>query len=171
MTGQDLLGLGDEAACDSLVQAVRDAHQCPLSLLLLDDVEVRMRGGPHHASKAGSDLSATFTFIHPQALVHYSAINDGPGGGRVAADRLHTMLALLGRAPSRAATDDDDDEGEENGGGGGSLMTAARRAANRTCVIVATTALDDATLARLGLLPKYGCVWIACGDVCTILLP
>lgn len=40
ITAQDLLGLGDEAACDALVQAVQDAHQCPLSLLLLDDLEV-----------------------------------------------------------------------------------------------------------------------------------
>lgn len=43
ITGQDFLGLGDEAACDALVQAVHDAHQCPLSLLLLDDLEVRVR--------------------------------------------------------------------------------------------------------------------------------
>lgn len=47
VTGQDLLGLGEEAACDTLVQAVHDAHTCPLSLLLLDDLEVRMKKGEH----------------------------------------------------------------------------------------------------------------------------
>lgn len=41
VTPQDLLGLGEEAAADVLVQAVHDAHQCPLSLLLLDDLEVK----------------------------------------------------------------------------------------------------------------------------------
>lgn len=40
MTSQELLGLTEDAACDALVQAVHDAHQCPLSLLLLDDLEV-----------------------------------------------------------------------------------------------------------------------------------
>lgn len=74
--------------------------------------------------------------------------------------RLHTLLALLGRAPPRAAGDDNDEE-EENKGAGGRTGSRAR-----TCVIVATTALEDMTLARLGLLPKcvrciaYVCVGI-----------
>jgi hypothetical protein len=101
--------------------------------------------------------------MHPQALVHYSAINDGTDGGRVAAARLHTLLALLGCAllgcaPPRAASDGDEEEELD----GGVTMAAAKRAANRTCVIVVTTALDDATLARLGLLPKYVIVCIDC---------
>jgi len=50
LTGQELASLGEEAACDTLVQAVQDAHQCPHSLLMLDDLEglsqyVPLQGG------------------------------------------------------------------------------------------------------------------------------
>jgi vesicle-fusing ATPase len=50
LTGQELASLGEEAACDMLVQAVQDAHQCPHSLLMLDDLEglsqyVPLQGG------------------------------------------------------------------------------------------------------------------------------
>ncbi|KAM3571533.1 hypothetical protein VYU27_006439 [Nannochloropsis oceanica] len=50
LTGQELASLGEEAACDTLAQAVQDAHQCPHSLLMLDDLEglsqyVPLQGG------------------------------------------------------------------------------------------------------------------------------
>lgn len=80
-----------------------------------------------------------------QALAHYSAAN----GGRAAPTRLHTLLALLGRAPPSAGSAEDDDGTVELDGKGNRKAARAR-----TCVIVATTALDDATLAHLGLLPK-----------------
>lgn len=84
--------------------------------------------------------------------MHYSAMSDGAKTGRVSHVRLHTLLALLGRTPPRAAGDDDDNDEQEKEGAGGKLASA-----HRTCVIVATTALDDMTLARLGLLPKCVC--------------
>lgn len=80
-----------------------------------------------------------------QALAHYSAIGDGKGAGRVSPTRLHTLLALLGRMPPRAAGDDDEEEEDREVKAG---------AGPRTCVIVAATALGEATLGRLGLLPK-----------------
>jgi vesicle-fusing ATPase len=74
LSGQELVGLGDDAAaCDVLVQAVQDAHQCPRSLLLLDDLE---------------------------ALVQYIPFQKD-GAGRVSSPRLHTLLALLGRTPAK----------------------------------------------------------------------
>jgi hypothetical protein len=72
----------------------------------------------------------------------------------VAPARLHTLLALLGRAPPRSASGDNGDDDQEEEGVGAGSGGKGKAAAPRTCVIVATTALDDATLARLGLLPK-----------------
>ena len=83
-------------------------------------------------------------------------MSDGARTGQVSHPRLHTLLALLGRAPPHAAGDDNDnDVEEEKEGADGQAGSHAR-----TCVIVATTALDDMTLARLGLLPK--CVTCEC---------
>lgn len=61
----------DGSACEALGQALLDAHQCPSSLLLLDDLE---------------------------ALAHYT--NCGTGhhhrNVRVSAPRLHTLIGMLG---------------------------------------------------------------------------
>lgn len=46
LTGQELASLGEESACDAVVQAVEDAHQCPRSLLMLDDLEGLMQYVP-----------------------------------------------------------------------------------------------------------------------------
>lgn len=70
--------------------------------------------------------------------------------------RLHTLLALLGRLPPRAASGDEEDHDlDDHSHVGSSKKVGAAAAATRTCVIVATTALDDAMLAHLGLLPKF----------------
>lgn len=46
VTAQEWVSVGDEAACDALVQAVQDAHQCPNSLLLLDELEALVQYVP-----------------------------------------------------------------------------------------------------------------------------
>lgn len=69
--------------------------------------------------------------------------------------RLHTLLALLSRLPPRAATDNDEDHDVDEHSHVERSKKVGAAAAARTCVIVATTALDDATLAHLGLLPKF----------------
>lgn len=71
VTSQELVGLADEAACDALVQAVVDAHQCPASLLLLDDI--------------GS-------------LALYTPLGHT---GKASSIRLHTLLSLLSRSPAK----------------------------------------------------------------------
>lgn len=68
LRSEDLLGQDEAGACDSLVQMLQDAHQCPTSLLLLDDLE---------------------------ALIHWCGACHN-GGGRFSSARLHTLLSLMG---------------------------------------------------------------------------
>ena len=67
VTGQELVGMGDESACEALVQAVTDAHQCPHSLLLLDELEALMQYMPLQGGRVSSSRSHTLLSLLSRA--------------------------------------------------------------------------------------------------------